>query len=158
MEKVLKPKNELRKLNITNIDLPQGSMGRKPKFVLVLYYRLLWSSSIKLYGKDKIFGWYVLNGPIKIKVQETSPSVYVAHMEVFREYFPVNKYNCTVCKYSTGCFVELFLPNLLLHFLIYFFAKFHALFSFVSLFESTITIRYPNKLFFLLYCKYHSGY
>lgn len=47
-KKILKLKNELRKLNTTNIDLPQGSMGRKPKFVLVLYYRLLWSSSKKL--------------------------------------------------------------------------------------------------------------
>lgn len=47
-KKILKLKNELRKLNTTNIDLPQGSMGRKPKFVLVLYYRLFWSSSKKL--------------------------------------------------------------------------------------------------------------
>ena len=51
-EKVLKAKNDLRKLDATNIDLPEGSNF----FVnqsLYHYYRLLWSTSKKLHGKGR---------------------------------------------------------------------------------------------------------
>ena len=51
-EKVLKAKNDLRKLHASNIDLPEGSNF----FVnqsLCHYYRLLWSTSKKLHGKGR---------------------------------------------------------------------------------------------------------
>ena len=70
-EKVLKAKNDLRKLDTTNLDLPEGSKI----FInqsLCSYYRLLWSKSKKLHCKGRIFGWYLSNGSIKIKLQENS--------------------------------------------------------------------------------------
>ena len=42
----------------------------------------------ELHGKGKIFGWYVSNGLIKVKLQEKGGSIYISHMEVFTKYFP----------------------------------------------------------------------
>ena len=84
--KVLKAKNDLRKLNTTNLDLPE----RSNTFVnqsLCSYYRLLWSTSRKLHGKGRVFGWYVSNGSIKIKLQENRRPLYISHMEDFKKYF-----------------------------------------------------------------------
>ena len=70
-EKVLKAKNKLRKLDTTNLDL----LERSKIFVsqsLCSYYRLLWSTSKKLYGTRRNFSWYVSNGSIKIKLWENS--------------------------------------------------------------------------------------
>ena len=90
-EKVFKTKNDLRKLDETNLDLPEGSKI----FVnqsSCCYYRLLWPKSTKLHGNVGIFGWYVSNGSIKIKLQENSQPLYISHMEDFKKYFPVVLY------------------------------------------------------------------
>ena len=50
-EKVLKAKNNLRKLDTTNLYLPEENQS------LCSYYRLLWSTSKQLQGKGRIFGW-----------------------------------------------------------------------------------------------------
>ena len=51
-EKDLEAKKDLRKLDTTNIDLPEGS-----KFFVnqssCSYYRLLWSTSKKIHGKGR---------------------------------------------------------------------------------------------------------
>ena len=67
-DKVFKSKNDLRKLNKTNLDLPERSkiFGNQS---LCSYYSLVWSTSKKLHGKGRIFGWYVLNVSVKIKLQ-----------------------------------------------------------------------------------------
>ena len=86
-DKVLKVKNNLRKLDATNADLPHWSKI----FVnqsLCSYYRLLWSTSKKLHGKSRIVGWYVSNGSIKIKLQENSRPLYISQIEDFKKYFP----------------------------------------------------------------------
>ena len=128
-EKVLKAKNELRKLDTTNLDL----LERSKIFVsqsLCSYYHLLWSTSKKLYGTCRNFGWYVSNGSIKIKLWENSWPLYVSYIEDFKKYFPdidfqfVNKYHCAVCKCSTGCFLELLLSSLFMSLLINFFLFF----------------------------------
>ena len=80
-EKVLKAKNDLRKLDTTKLDLPEGSKI----FVnqsWCSYYRLLWSSSKKLHGRGIIFGWYVSNGSVKIKLHANSRPLYISPMEV----------------------------------------------------------------------------
>ena len=82
---------------------------------MCFYYRLLWSASKTLQSKERIFGWYVSNGSIKVKFQENSQPLYISHLEDFKKYFSW----CTVCKRSTGCFVELFLSCLFMSFLIY---------------------------------------
>ena len=85
-EKVLKAKNDLRKLDSTNLDLPQGC---KIFFnqSLCYYYRLFWSASKELHGKSRIFGWYDSNESIKIKLQENGRLLYISHMEDFKKYF-----------------------------------------------------------------------
>ena len=86
-EKVLKAKNDLRELDSINLDLPQWSRI----FInqsLCSYYRFPWSTSKKLRGKGRIFGWNVLNRSIKIKLQEHSRPLYISHMEDFKKYFP----------------------------------------------------------------------
>ena len=86
-EKVLKAKNDLRKLDTTNLDLLEGSKI----FVnqsLCSYYRLLWSTSKKPHGKGRIFGSYVSNGSVKIKLQKNSRPSFISHMEDFKKYFP----------------------------------------------------------------------
>ena len=86
-EKVLKAKNNLRKLDSTNLDLLEGCKI----FInqsLCSYYRLLWSKSKKLHGKGRIFGWYASNGSIKIKLQENSQPLYISHIEDFKKHFP----------------------------------------------------------------------
>ena len=70
-EKVLKAKNDLQKLDSTNLDLPEGSKIFTNQS-LCFYYHLLWSTSKKLHGKGRIFGWYASNESIKIKLQENS--------------------------------------------------------------------------------------
>ena len=66
-EKNLKAKNELWKLDTTNLDLPEESKILVNQS-LCSYYCLLWATSKKLHGKGRIIGWYVSNGSIKIKV------------------------------------------------------------------------------------------
>ena len=63
-EKVWKAKNDLRKLDSTNLDLPERSKFSINQS-LCSYYRLLWSTSKKLDGKGRIFGWYVSKGQLR---------------------------------------------------------------------------------------------
>ena len=84
--KVLKGKAVLPKLNTTNLDLPEGYRI----FVnqsLCYYYCFLRTTSTTLHGKGKIFGWYVSNWSIKIKLQENSGPIYISHMEDIKKYF-----------------------------------------------------------------------
>ena len=92
-EKVLKGKNDLRKPDSTNLDLSEGSTI----FInqnLCSYYHLLWSTSKKLHGKGRIFGCYVSNGSIKIKLQENSRPLYISYKEDFKKYFPDVDFHC----------------------------------------------------------------
>ena len=85
--KVLKAKSNLRKPDTTNLDLPEGSKI----FVnqsLCYYYGLLWPGSKKLHDKGRIFGWYLSNGSIKIKLYENSRPLNISHIEDFKKYFP----------------------------------------------------------------------
>ena len=121
----MKARNNPRKFDTTNLDLPEGSKI----FVnqsLCSFYRLLLSASKKLHDKGRIFSWYLSNGSIKIKLQENSRPLNIFHMEDFKKCFSdvdfqfVNKYYYTVCKYSTGCWVIFFLVCLFMSLLIFF--------------------------------------
>ena len=83
---VLKATTVRQKLNTTNLDLPEWSRI----FVnqnLCSYYRFLCTANKKLHGKGKIFGWYVSDWSIKIKLQENSRPIYISHMEDIKKYF-----------------------------------------------------------------------
>ena len=84
--KVPKDKTVLQKLNAMNLDLPEGYRI----FVnqsLCSYYRFLRTTSKKLRDKGTIFGWYVSNWSIKIKLQENSPPIYISNMEDIKKAF-----------------------------------------------------------------------
>ena len=81
----MKVKNSLRKLDETNADLPQGSKIFVNACALTIV--CFWSTSKKLHGKDRIFGWYVSNGSVKIKLQENSRPLYISQIEDFKKYF-----------------------------------------------------------------------
>ena len=81
-EKFLKAKNNIRKLDTANLYLPEGNQG------LCSCYRLLWSTSKKLHGKDRIFGWWAANGHFRKKIQENGRPLYISHTEDFKKYFP----------------------------------------------------------------------
>ena len=84
--KVLKAKNDLRKYDITILDLPEGSKIFVNQ-ILCSHYRLLWSISEKLHGKGRIFGWYVSKGSIKRKLQKNSQPLYISHMRISKSIF-----------------------------------------------------------------------
>lgn len=132
------------------------------------YYRLLWSASKKLDGKGmvytsmvrvKIFGRYVSNGSIKINLLENSWLICFSY-EGFRKVFSlcrfsqfVNEYYYTVCKYRTGCFVELFLSIFFLFSLLYIFLwlpNFTPFFFFAPISELAVSIGYLNKSLFII--------
>lgn len=84
--KVLKAKNDLRKYDITILDLPEGSKIFVNQ-ILCSHYRLLWSVSEKLHGKSRVFGWYVSKGSIKRKLQKNSQTLYISHMRISKSIF-----------------------------------------------------------------------
>ena len=139
------------------------------------YYRLLWSTSKKLDGKGivytsmvrvKIFGRYVSNESMKINLLENSWLICFSYGG-FRKVFSLcrfsqfgNEYYCTVCKYRTGCFVELFLSSFFYLVFYNFFCGYQISLPFFS------SRRFLNWLFlldiwinrFLLFRKFHSEY
>ena len=44
------------------------------------YYRVLWSKSKSLHSMGKIYSYYVSNGTVKIKIQETSKPLSIMHI------------------------------------------------------------------------------
>ena len=86
-EKVIVKFCQRKDLNTANLDLLDGSKIVVNQ-ILCLYYRLLWSTRQKLHGKGRIFGWYVSNRSIKIKLQEKSQPLYISYKEDFKNYFP----------------------------------------------------------------------
>ena len=84
--KVPKDKTVLQKLNVMNLDLPEGYRIFVNQ-ILCSYYRFLRTTSKKLHDKDTIFGWYVSNWSIKIKLQENSPPIYISNMEDIKKHF-----------------------------------------------------------------------
>ena len=84
--KNLKAKNNLRKLNTTNQDLPEDS---KISFnqSLCCHYRLLWSTSKNVYGKGRSLCLYISNASVLVKLQENSRTIFISHMGDFRKHF-----------------------------------------------------------------------
>ena len=48
--------------------------------LLCPYNRVLWSKSKSLNSMGKIFSYYVLDGTLKIKIQETSKALSIMHI------------------------------------------------------------------------------
>ena len=85
---ILKPKKKLQSVNITKVDLPQGSL----LFInqsLCSYYKYLWSFCIKLHSKKLIRSFLVSNSNVSLKVGENTPVMLVSHVIDLEKHFDI---------------------------------------------------------------------
>ena len=85
---ILKPKKKLQSVNITKVDLPQGSL----LFInqsLCSYYKYLWSFCIKLHSKKLIRSFWVSNSNVSLKVGENTPVMLVSHVIDLEKHFDI---------------------------------------------------------------------
>ena len=86
-KQVLNVRKYLTKLSMEDLHLNgQGKLYVNQS--LCLYYRVLWSTSKSLYRMGKIFSYYVSNGTVKIKIQETSQPLSIMHTSDLEKLFP----------------------------------------------------------------------
>ena len=57
---------------------------------LCFYYKKLWSKCKKLWSNKFIFGYWVSNGSIKIRISERSPVKVISHIVDLEKLFPDN--------------------------------------------------------------------
>ena len=57
---------------------------------LCFYYKKLWSKCKKLWTNKFIFGYWVSNGSIKIRISERSPVKVISHIVDLEKLFPDN--------------------------------------------------------------------
>ena len=77
-KQVLNVRKDLTKLSMKDLQLT----GHGKLYInqsLYPYYRVLWSKSKSLHRMGKIFSYYVSNGTVKIKIQETSQPLSIMH-------------------------------------------------------------------------------
>ena len=86
-KQVLNVRKDLTKLSMENLQLTgQGKLYINQS--LCPYYRVLWSKSKSLHRMGKIFSYYVSNGTVKIKIQETSKPLSIMHKSDLEKLFP----------------------------------------------------------------------
>ena len=86
-KQVLNVRKDLTKLSMEDLQLTgQGKLYINQS--LCPYYRVLWSKSISLHRMGKIFSYYVSNGTVKIKIQETSQPLSIMHISDLEKLFP----------------------------------------------------------------------
>ena len=86
-QQVFSIKKDLNKLDMKEVDLPEGTQI----FVnqsLCPYYKSLWSKSKKLRSLGKIHSFFISNSTIKIKLQENSNPESITHSSDFEKFFP----------------------------------------------------------------------
>ena len=86
-EEVLNVRKDLTKLSMEDLQLTgQGKLYINQS--LCPYYRGLLSKSKSLHRMGKIFSYYVSNGTVKIKIQETSKPLSIMHISDLDKLFP----------------------------------------------------------------------
>ena len=86
-QQIMKVKRDLRNMDLSETGLPVGTT----LFVnesLCSYYRWLWSSCKKLKMSNKIYGFYTVNGTIKVKHHEGDLPVPITHIEDLKKLVP----------------------------------------------------------------------
>ena len=84
---VLRVKKDLRSLDLTELDFPEGTRI----FInesLCTYYRGLWNKCKKLKGIDKLHVFFVSNGTIKVKILENDRAKPITHAADLKKMFP----------------------------------------------------------------------
>ena len=86
-QQVYSVKKDLGKLDMKEVDLPEGTQVYINQS-LCPYYKSLWSKSKKLRTLGKIHSFLISNSTIKLKLQENSVPVAITHNSDFQKYFP----------------------------------------------------------------------
>ena len=86
-QQVYSVKKDLGKLDMKEVDLPEGTQVYINQS-LCPYYKSLWSKSKKLRTLGKIHSFFISNSTIKLKLQENSVPVAITHNSDFQKYFP----------------------------------------------------------------------
>ena len=84
-QQLMKFKKDLSKLNLTDTDL-----GNTKIFInqsLCPYYKISWSKSKRLHAMKQIHSYYVSNDTVKIKLEENSRPISIAHATDFDKHF-----------------------------------------------------------------------
>ena len=86
-KQVLNVRKDLTLFSMEDLQLTgQGSLYINQS--LCSYYRVLWSKSKSLHRMGKIFSYYVSNGTVKIRIQETSQPLSIMHTSDLKKLFP----------------------------------------------------------------------
>ena len=84
---VLHVKKDLKSLDLTELDFPEGTRI----FInvsLSVYYCGLWSKCKKLKGMGKLYIFFVSNGTIKVKILENDQAKPITHAAGLKKMFP----------------------------------------------------------------------
>ena len=86
-QQIYSVKKDLSKLDMKEVDLPEGTQIYVNQS-LCPYYKSLWSKSKKLRSLGKIHSFFISNSTIKLKIQENSEPVSITHSSDFTKHFP----------------------------------------------------------------------
>ena len=86
-QQVYSVKKDLGKLDMKEVDLPEGTQVYINQSFCP-YCKSLWSKSKKLRTLGKIQSFFISNSTIKLKLQENSALVAITHNSDFQKYFP----------------------------------------------------------------------
>ena len=86
-EHVMRKKSELRKLNPSELDLPNVTKLYINES-LCPYYRGLWNQFKNLWNKQGIFSFFTVNGSMRIKIKENGPYNIITHIDGWKDVFP----------------------------------------------------------------------
>ena len=86
-QQVFSVKKDLSKLDMKEVDLPEGTQIYINQS-LCPYYKSLWSKSKKLRSLGKIHSFFISNSAIKLKIHENSEPIAITHSSDFKQHFP----------------------------------------------------------------------
>ena len=86
-KQVLRCKKDLRSINMSNLDLPEGTKLSITES-LCPYYKSLWVMCKKLWNRKQIHSFFNANGIMKFCFQEHSPVNVITHQQDLKDLFP----------------------------------------------------------------------
>ena len=86
-QQVFSVRKDLSKLDMSEVDLPEGT-NIYINQSLCPYYKSLWSKSKKLRSLGRIHSFFISNSSIKVKIQENSEPLSITHKSDLTNHFP----------------------------------------------------------------------
>ena len=109
--------------------------------IVCFYYKKLWSKCKKLWSNKFIFGYWVSNGSIKIRISKCAPVKVISHIVDLEKLFPDElkddhieaKFYRDIKIYWVLILLNLFVVYFCMGFIFYFWLSFFPLFSYLKL-------------------------